>query len=122
MAWEPSVLRKYNTTGHFRLLNQLRSELKANPLVRPKEGQSIGEVNRSKALIRAIEGRSQGYGRGRRGGGSTASGSSSVAVPVPSPAPLTVQEPTWADGHEGPGDDDAGSASFRERLNAVELR
>ncbi|MCX5940400.1 MAG: hypothetical protein NTX18_05140 [Cyanobium sp. LacPavin_0818_WC50_MAG_67_9] len=120
MAWEPSVLRKYNTTGHFRLLNQLRSELKANPLVRPKEGQSIGEVNRSKALIRAIEGRSQGYGRGRRGGGSTASGSSSVAVP--SPAPLPVQEPTWANGHEGPGDDDAGSASFRERLNAVELR
>ena len=124
MAWEPSVLRKYNTTGHFRLLNQLRSELKANPLVRPKEGQSIGEVNRSKALIRAIEGRSQGYGRGRRGGGSTASasGSSSVAVPMPSPAPLPVQEPTLANGHEGPGDDDAGSASFRERLNAVELR
>ena len=56
MGWEPSVLRKYNTTGHFRLLSQLRSELKANPLVRPKDGQSIGEVNRSKSLIRAIEG------------------------------------------------------------------
>ncbi len=66
MAWDPTVLRKYNTTGHFRLLNQLRTELKDNPLVRPKEGQSVGEVNRSKALIRAIEGRSQGYGRGRR--------------------------------------------------------
>jgi hypothetical protein len=118
MAWEPSVLRKYNTTGHFRLLNQLRSELKANPLVRPQEGQSIGEVNRSKALIRAIEGRSQGYGRGRRGGGSPAS----TAVSIPTPAPLPVQEPTWANDQDEPGDDAAGSASFRERLNAVELR
>ncbi len=107
MAWEPSVLRKYNTTGHFRLLSQLRSELKANPLVRPKEGQSIGEVNRSKSLIRAIEGRSQGYGRGRRG--STA-GTAPAAAPVPLPATGSAD----VDMTESP--------SFRERLNAVELR
>ncbi|MBD2423189.1 hypothetical protein [Cyanobium sp. FACHB-13342] len=118
MAWEPSVLRKYNTTGHFRLLNQLRSELKANPLVRPKEGQSVGEVNRSKALIRAIEGRSQGYGRGRRSGASQ----STVAASAPQAPPQAAQEPTWTAGTEGAGDDGAGSASFRERLNAVELR
>ena len=79
MAWDPSVLRKYNTTGHFRLLSQLRSELKGNPLVRPKEGQSIGEVNRSKSLIRAIEGRYQGYGRGRRGGTGSTAGASSAS-------------------------------------------
>ena len=54
MAWDPGVLRKYNTTGHFRLLSQLRGELKANPLVRPRDGQSVGEVNRSRSLIRAI--------------------------------------------------------------------
>lgn len=104
MAWEPSVLRKYNTTGHFRLLNQLRTELKGNPLVRPKDGQSIGEVNRSKSLIRAIEGRSQGYGRGRR-----ASGLVAAQAAAPSLPPLV-------DG------DDGGSASFRARLDAVELR
>ena len=82
MAWEPSVLRKYNTTGHFRLLSQLRSELKGNPLVRPKDGQSIGEVNRSKSLIRAIEGRSQGYGRARRGGAATTDGTASAPPEV----------------------------------------
>jgi hypothetical protein len=54
MAWDPGVLRKYNTTGHFRLLSQLRAELKGNPLVRPKDGESVAEVNRSKSLIRAI--------------------------------------------------------------------
>ena len=100
MAWEPTVLRKYNTTGHFRLLNQLRTELKGNPLVRPKEGQSIGEVNRSKSLIRAIEGRSQGYARARR--------SSAAAAPqaVQLQAEQTIEE----------------SPSFLARLNAVDLR
>jgi hypothetical protein len=118
MAWEPSVLRKYNTTGHFRLLSQLRSELKGNPLVRPKEGQSVGEVNRSKSLIRAIEGRSSSYGRGRRGGSAGAGGASSASPVVQqlSPDP-TSMEPL------GVFESDAlDAASFRERLNAVELR
>ena len=35
MAWDPAVLRKYNTTGHFRLLNQVRTELKEQPIQRP---------------------------------------------------------------------------------------
>ncbi|WP_255023065.1 hypothetical protein [Cyanobium sp. T1G-Tous] len=118
MAWEPSVLRKYNTTGHFRLLSQLRSELKGNPLVRPKEGQSIGEVNRSKSLIRAIEGRSQGYGRGRRGGAAITAGASSASPDVQQlkldPDPFELVS-SMASDH---GD----VASFRERLNTVELR
>ena len=102
MGWEPTVLRKYNTTGHFRLLSQLRSELKANPLVRPKDGQSIGEVNRSKSLIRAIEGRSQGYGRSRRGGSGQPPASAQPALAAPQ--------------QEG-----SDSASLRGRLNGVEL-
>ena len=57
MAWEPGVLRKYNSTSHFRLLSQLRTELRNNPLVRPGEGERIGDVNRSKGLIRAMEAR-----------------------------------------------------------------
>ena len=54
MAWEPGVLRKYNSTSHFRLLSQLRTELRDKPLVRPGEGERIGDVNRSKGLIRAM--------------------------------------------------------------------
>ncbi len=77
MGWDPGVLRKYNTTGHFRLLSQLRGELKAQPLVRPKEGQTIGEVNRSKGLIRAMEAR--GPGRSRR---AEAAAQAAAAFPV----------------------------------------
>ena len=80
MSWDPAVLRKYNTTGHFRLLNQLRSELKSSPLVRPQAGQTVGEANRSKALQRAVEGRA---GSGRRGGSQRSS--------RPSQAPIVAQ-------------------------------
>jgi hypothetical protein len=121
MAWDPTVLRKYNTTGHFRLLNQVRSELKDNPLVRPKQGQSVGEANRSKSLIRALEGRSYGS-RARR----------SVSVPVSTDQPVdAVQQPMGADRRriepaapelDGDGFDGSGSASFRERLNAIDMR
>ena len=121
MAWDPTVLRKYNTTGHFRLLNQVRSELKDNPLVRPKQGQSVGEANRSKSLIRALEGRSYGS-RARR----------SVSAPMPADQPVDlVQQPMAADPRRmeltapemDGGDMDGGaSASFRERLNAIEMR
>jgi hypothetical protein len=121
MAWDPTVLRKYNTTGHFRLLNQVRSELKDNPLVRPKQGQSVGEANRSKSLIRALEGRSYGS-RTRR----------SVSAPMTADQPVDlVQQPMAADlrrielsapGLDGDDFDGSASASFRERLNAIEMR
>lgn len=35
MAWDPALLRKYNTTNHFRLLSQVRSELREQPIQRP---------------------------------------------------------------------------------------
>lgn len=107
MGWDPSVLRKYNTTGHFRLLNQLRSELKDNPLIRPKDGQSVGEVNRSRSLIRAIEGRSSSYGRSRR---------SAPSAPNPAQAPQTFPAvKVLIESEES-------SKSFLTRLGAIEMR
>ena len=111
MAWDPVVLRKYNTTGHFRLLNQLRGELKANPLVRPKDGERVGDVNRSRSLVRALEGAS-GSQRSRRG--ARGSGPSSEAWPAAGAA--TVVLPT------SEVDDDSAAAGFRDRLNAIDLR
>jgi hypothetical protein len=69
MAWDPAVLRKHNTTSHFRLLGQLRAELRDAPLVRPKEGERIGEVNRSKSLVRAVESKIASVARSRRSAG-----------------------------------------------------
>jgi hypothetical protein len=67
MGWDPSVLRRFNTTSHYRLISQLRDEVRSNPLVRPAEGERIGDVNRSKQLIRAIAAR-QGLSGRIRGG------------------------------------------------------
>ena len=106
MPWDPTVLRKYNATGHFRLLNQLRSDLKGNPLIRPKQGETVGEANRSRSLIRAIEGRSSpAEARWRR--------QASALQETTSPTPRAVVEE----------DQDKGvNNSFRVRLNAIEMR
>ena len=121
MSWDPSVLRKYNTTGHFRLLNQLRSELKANPLVRPKEGERIGEVNRSKALVRAIEAKQGSQSRARRQAGRD--GGNLVVIDAPQSIELTV-DPTQqlTIPHPTDSEDMDPTGGFRNRLNAVDLR
>ena len=36
MSWDLALLKKFSCTSHFRLLNQVRSELKAQPLVRDR--------------------------------------------------------------------------------------
>ncbi len=115
MGWDPSVLRKYNTTGHFRLLNQLRSELKGNPLIRPKEGETVGAANRSRSLTRALQGRSAGgsSGRSRRPIQSATAAPAATSAPAP---PSTVNPGVESS-------QDAGNArGFRERLNAIEMR
>jgi hypothetical protein len=106
MPWDPTVLRKYNATSHFRLLNQLRSDLKGNPLIRPKQGETVGEANRSRSLIRAIEGRSSpAEARWRR--------QASALQDATTPNTRAMVE----------DDQDKGASnSFRVRLNAVEMR
>jgi hypothetical protein len=121
MTWDPAVLRRYNTTGHFRLLNQVRSELRGNPLIRPKDGETVGAANRSRSLTRALENRAQaGYGR-------TRSRSAAAAVDVVLASPEQRREALLEnlDGFDLPGDQDGvdgSTASFRERLNAIDMR
>ena len=62
ITWDQALLRKFSSTGHFRLLNQVRSELKAQPLARdpvskeltlqakPMRGQPVRAQRRPNAL------------------------------------------------------------------------
>ena len=52
MSWDPALLRKYSSTNHYKLLNQVRSDLKEQPIQRSKaqgnrrgaSGGSTGET------------------------------------------------------------------------------
>jgi hypothetical protein len=106
MTWDPAVLRKYSTTSHFRLLNQVRSELKSSPLSRNQDGELSVSMGRRGPTYRVpVE--------VRHGGGSGSSGRSQRGgLSDPSlPMTLPVQ-----DGLNGD------STSFRERLRAVDMR
>jgi hypothetical protein len=107
MAWDPAVLRKYNSTGHFRLLNQVRAELKDNPLVRPRDGETVAVANRSKSLSRAVEARQQSaQARSRR------------AAAAPHPVML-ADATTFSTDELGDG---GLNSTFRERLNQIDMR
>ena len=106
MSWDPTVLRKYSTTSHFRLLNQVRSELKISPLSRNQDGKlSVSMGRRGPNYRVSVEvrqgGNSGGSGRNQRSG-----------LSVPS-LPLTLYN------QEGMAGD---STSFRDRLRAVDMR
>lgn len=101
MSWDPGVLRKYNSTGHFRLLNQIRSELKANPLDRT----SSGALAETPSFRGNRPGRGPGWNRG-------ASRRSSAYAPLAS-------ESGGRSSTEGSG---STPGSFRDRLNAIDMR
>lgn len=69
MSWDPALLRKYSSTNHYKLLNQVRSDLKEQPIQR----SSGGGARRGSSAA----------------GGSGASRRRSAPVPVPQAAPMT---------------------------------
>ena len=96
-SWDPALLRKFSSTGHFRLLNQLKGDLRKKPLDRDQRtgqlktlGGNRGATRRSTAM-RSIE-------------------------PAPAPAPTPVVETA------APFTKDDQPKSFRDRLNAIDMR
>ena len=93
MAWDQALLRKFSSTGHFRLLNQVRSELKSQPLVRDPQTKELTPQVKSM--------------RGQQ--------------------PVRAQRrPNALENHSGetllPERNSEAPQSFRERLNAIEMR
>ena len=96
-SWDPALLRKFSSTGHFRLLNQLKGDLRKKPLDR---GQRTGQL---KSL-----------------GGNRGATRRSTATRSIEPAPATEPTPVVETAHPLTKDDQP--KSFRDRLNAIDMR
>ena len=92
MAWDPSLLRKFSSTGHFRLLNQLRGDLKKRPLDR--------DVTTGALKMPGASGRSD---RQRR------------QAPPQNRSTVSTSGTTQAQEKDS-------NTTFRERLNAIDMR
>ena len=98
-SWDPALLRKFSSTGHFRLLNQLKGDLRKKPLDRDQRtGQlrSLGEnrgATRRSMPTRNVE-----------------------PAPAPAPGPTVVAEAVAQPTKEEQ------PKSFRDRLNAIDMR
>ena len=95
--WDPSLLRKFSSTGHFRLLNQLRGDLRKKPLHRD---QQTGELKRPASL------------------GKSPAGLRRQPIQQRAVTPTTVSAEATVVKEKEP----EAPRSFRERLNAVEMR
>ena len=96
-SWDPALLRKFSSTGHFRLLNQLKGDLRKKPLDRD---QRTGQL------------RSLGGNRGA----TRRSMPTRNVEPAPAPAPTAVAEAVAQPTKEEQ------PKSFRDRLNAIDMR
>ena len=96
-SWDPALLRKFSSTGHFRLLNQLKGDLRKKPLDRDQRTGQLKTLGGNRGATRR----------------STATRSIEQA---PAPAPTPVVEMA------GPLTKDDQPKSFRDRLNAIDMR
>lgn len=81
MSWDPTLLRKYSSTNHYKLLNQVRSDLKEQPIQR-SSGQASRRGSGGSATSNTGGGSSSGSGSG---------GSRRRSAPVPQPVPISSQ-------------------------------
>ena len=102
MSWDPALLRKFSSTGHFRLLNQLKNDLSKRGLNRD---QSTGELKLSGSPSRS----------GRRGGGSRRSQSGAASAQATPTVTVTPDPDHVEPKPETPG-------TFRQRLSAIDMR
>ena len=96
-SWDPALLRKFSSTGHFRLLNQLKGDLRKKPLDRDQRTGQLKTLG------------------GNRGATRRSTATRSIE-PAPAPAPTPVVETA------APLTKDDQPKSFRDRLNAIDMR
>ena len=96
-SWDPALLRKFSSTGHFRLLNQLKGDLRKKPLDRDQRTGQLKTLGGNRGATRR----------------STATRSIEPA-PAPAPTPVVEMAP--------PLTKDDQPKSFRDRLNAIDMR
>ncbi len=96
-SWDPALLRKFSSTGHFRLLNQLKGDLRKKPLDRDQRTGQLKTLG------------------GNRGATRRSTATRSIE-PAPTPAPTPVVETA------APLTKDHQPKSFRDRLNAIDMR
>ena len=97
MEWAPALLRKFSSTGHFRLLNQLRSDLRKRPLDRDPASGTL-----------------------KMPGSARYSRQPAARSVVPTVAETTPLRP--AQREESSTAQQYAPSTFRERLNAIDMR
>lgn len=101
MSWDPALLRKYTTTSHLKLLSQVRSELREQPIQRPlvTSRSKAAASSRRGAARTAIEGRT-GQDASAAPPSSSSAGTQHNVTRRRSTAPAVVSAPAHEEHHQ----------------------
>jgi hypothetical protein len=96
MSWDPALLRKYTTTSHLKLLSQVRSELREQPIQRPL----VTTRGKAAAGSRRAAGRSDQDSRPAAPASAPAAATSHNVTRRRSTAPVVVSAPVQEEHHQ----------------------
>ena len=93
MIWNHHLLRRFSSTSHFRLMNQLRIELRSQPLIRDSKTKSLNLQSKPSPVAYVRDNKREAYA-----------------------STLKANETTTFDYQE------SSKESFRDRLNSIDMR
>lgn len=119
MDWDIQIIKHYSSTSHSRLLNQLKRELRENPLPRPVQTargttappETTGRPPAKGGSNRRFRYVPLGQTDNRSTGSARGAGSHPSTPPTGAQSAYRYESPTPAT-----------TSSFRDRLQAVEVR
>ncbi len=117
MSWDHTLLRKFSNTGHFRLLNQVRSELKANPLKRSHDLRSQAQQIKTTQTQQVKASQAQQI-KTTQTFNNTSTNTQKIKYNLESQSNLVAEQKIASLDEQ----QNIGTQSFRDRLNAIDMR
>tara|TARA_B100000579_G_C22548378_1_gene718635 strand:- start:162 stop:563 length:402 start_codon:yes stop_codon:yes gene_type:complete len=129
ISWDPSLVKKYSSSNHFKLLNQLRNEVKKYPLnnkKRSKLSQSNGINLETKVKSNVLQSQNQFINKNSNqiiqasSNKTTVSFNNAKNFSIYNNNNNRQNESVMPDNTKS--DEDSSSSSFKDRLNQIDMK
>ncbi len=130
ISWDQSLVKKYSSSNHFKLLNQLRNEVKKYPLKKKSKGttsnsndSNLANKNNNSSSNEKVSSKTSNANKEISNNPSNVSFNNSKNFSIyniNNNSPREVQESVISD-IEGPNTDTS-SSTFKDRLNKIDMK
>ncbi len=131
ISWDPSLVKKYSSSNHYKLLNQLRNEVKKYPLNNKRKTLSTQNIqnnqdNRNKLNFLQEQNKSftniSNHSNDTNSNKSTVSFNNAKNFSIYNQSNNINRKDSITLSEQSKSNDDSNSKSFTERLNQVDMK